>query len=154
MTTSNRSVSNAFRIASCAGSWVGASVAPILTPEARTLLLAVALLLAGLGGLWPVKPPKRHEEWTLGALLTPFLAIFALALGDRTQFFTLALAARDLPWFAAAGATLGAFAVTFVAAVLGELSWKQLRLGRLRVGSALLFLVAGTWLGLVALRLV
>lgn len=133
---------------------VGASMAPILTPEARSLLLAVALLLAGLGGLWPVKPPRRHEDWTLGALFTPFLAVFALSLGDRAQFFTLALAARELPWFAAVGATLGAFAASLVAAVMGELGWAQLRLARIRLGTALLFLVAGAGLALVALRLV
>ncbi|RYD54451.1 MAG: TMEM165/GDT1 family protein [Sphingomonadales bacterium] len=131
----------------------GMSMAPILTPNAQSLLLALALLMAGFGGLWRVKPPGRLERWHLGSLFTPLLGIFVLAFGDRTQFFTLALATRGEPWFAAAGAALGAFAVCFVAAVLGELSWRSIPFGKLRVILGLLFLVAGAWIGLDALRL-
>ncbi|HEX8301855.1 TMEM165/GDT1 family protein [Sphingomonas sp.] len=131
----------------------GMSMAPILIPNAQSLLLAIALVLAGLGGIWRVKPPRRLEGWGLGALLTGFLGVFSLALGDRTQFFTLALATRGEPWFAAAGATLGAFGVAFVAAVLGELSWRGLPLGKLRVTLGLVFLAAGAWMALGALRL-
>jgi putative Ca2+/H+ antiporter (TMEM165/GDT1 family) len=132
----------------------GKAMAPILTPNAQSLLLAIALVMGGLGGLWRVKAPGRLEGWHLGSLLTPLLGIFVLALGDRTQFFTLALATRGEPWFAAAGAALGAFGVCFVAAVLGELSWRGIRLGTVRVIVALLFLAAGAWMGLVALRLI
>ena len=53
-------------------------VAPMLNSNAQALLLAIALLFAGLGGLWPVKKPDRLEHWKLGSLLTPFLAIFIL----------------------------------------------------------------------------
>lgn len=132
----------------------GMAMTPILTPNAKALLLAVALILAGFGGLWRMKLPSRLERWRLGALLTPMLGIFVLALGDRTQFFTLALAARGEPWFAAAGAAIGAFAVAFIAAVLGELTWRGLPLVRLRIASALIFLIAGAWIGLAALRLI
>lgn len=132
---------------------VGMSMAPILTPNAQSLLLAIALLMAGFGGLWRVKPPGRLESWHLGSLLTPLLGVFVLALGGNTQFFTLALATRGEPWFAAAGAALGTFAVCFVAAVLGELSWRNLPLGKVRVAVGLLFLAAGAWIALGALRL-
>ena len=131
----------------------GTAMAPILTPNAQSLLLAIALLMGGFGGLWRVRMPGRLESWHLGALFTPLLGIFILALGDRTQFFTLALATRGQPWLAAAGAALGAFGVCFVAAVLGELGWRNIAFGRLRVIVALVFLIAGTWIGLGALRL-
>lgn len=131
----------------------GLAMAPIMTPNAQSLLLALALLLAGFGGLWRVKLPSRLEAWHLGSLLTPLLGVFILAFGDGTQFFTLALATRGEPWFAAAGAALGAFGVCFVAAVLGELSWRNLPIGKLRIGIALLFLAAGAWIALGALRL-
>jgi len=131
----------------------GMSMAPILTPNAQSLLLAIALLMAGFGGLWPVKPPGRLEGWRLGALFTPLLGVFIVALGDRTQFFTLALATRGELWFAAAGAALGAFGVCFVAAILGELSWRGIGFGKLRAGVGLLFLAAGAWMALGALRL-
>lgn len=131
----------------------GMAMAPILTPNARALLLAVALLMGGVGALWRVKPPERLDSWRLGPLLTPLLGIFILALGSGTQFFTLALATRGEPWFAAAGATIGAFAVAFVAAVLGELGWKAVPFGKIRLGIGLLFLAAGAIIGLGALRL-
>ncbi|MES2988439.1 MAG: TMEM165/GDT1 family protein [Pseudomonadota bacterium] len=131
----------------------GLSMAPILTPNAQSLLLAVALLMAGFGGLWRVKLPSRLESWHLGSLLTPLLGVFILSLGDRTQFFTLALATRGEPWFAAAGASLGAFAVCFVAAVLGELGWRNIPFGKVRMIIGLVFLAAGAWIALEALRL-
>ncbi|MBX3565714.1 MAG: TMEM165/GDT1 family protein [Sphingomonas sp.] len=133
--------------------FAGLTMAPMLTPNAQSLLLALALLMAGFGGLWRVKLPSRLEAWHLGSLFTPLLGVFVLALGDRTQFFTLALATRGEPWFAAAGAGLGGFAVCFVAAVLGELQWRNIPFGKLRVIIGLLFLAAGAWIALGALRL-
>jgi putative Ca2+/H+ antiporter (TMEM165/GDT1 family) len=133
--------------------FAGKAMAAMLTPNAQALLLAVALLMAGFSGLWRVKPPGRLETWHLGSLLTPLLGIFILALGDRTQFFTLALATRGEPWFAAAGAALGAFGVCSVAAVLGELGWRNIPFGKLRLIVGLLFLGAGAWIALGALRL-
>ncbi|RYE02798.1 MAG: hypothetical protein EOP61_07205 [Sphingomonadales bacterium] len=131
----------------------GLSMAPILTPNAQSLLLAVALLMAGISGLWRVKAPNRLDDWHLGSIVTPSLGVFALALGGNTQFFTLALATRGEPWFAAAGSALGAFGVCFVAAVLGELAWRNIPFGKLRVIIGLLFLAAGAWIALGALRL-
>jgi len=131
----------------------GLALAPILISNAQSLFLALALLMAGFSGLWRVKLPSRLESWHLGSLLTPLFGVFILALGGNTQFFTLALATRGEPWFAAAGAALGAFAVCFVAAVLGELGWRNIPFGKLRVVIGLLFLAAGAWIALGALRL-
>ncbi|RYY23894.1 MAG: hypothetical protein EOP62_18550 [Sphingomonadales bacterium] len=129
------------------------SIAPIMTPNAQSLFLALALLMAGFGGLWRVKLPSRLDKWHLGSFFTPLLGVFVLALGGNTQFFTLALATRGEPWFAAVGAALGAFAVCFVAAVLGELSWRNIPFGKLRLIIGLVFIVAGVWIALGALRL-
>jgi Ca2+/H+ antiporter, TMEM165/GDT1 family len=133
--------------------FAGMTMAAILTPNAKALLLAVALVTGGLGALWRVKPPARLEAWRFGPLLTPLLGVFILALGGATQFFTVALATRGEPWFAAAGAIIGTFAVTFVAAALGERSWKAVPFGKIRPGIGLLLLVAGLVIGLGALRL-
>lgn len=131
----------------------GVAMAPVLTPNAKALLLAVALVTGGLGALWRVKPPARLEGWRFGPLLTPLLGVSIVALGGGTQFFTLALATRGEPWFAAAGANIGAFAVAFVAAILGELGWKAVPYARIRFGIGILFLVSGIVIGLGALRL-
>ncbi|WP_213982656.1 TMEM165/GDT1 family protein [Sphingomonas sp. dw_22] len=129
------------------------AMAPRMTPNAQALFLAVALIFGGLAALWPAKPPQRLDRWRLGAFLTPLLGVAILAFGGQTQFFTLALSLRGLPWLAAAGATLGAFAVAFVATVLGERAWRALPLGRLRIGTGALFLIAGAYIGLGAVRL-
>ncbi|RYD48061.1 MAG: hypothetical protein EOP60_16360 [Sphingomonadales bacterium] len=85
----------------------GLALAPTLISNAQSLFLAIALLMAGLSGLWRVKLKSRLDNWQLGPLFTPLIAIFFLTLGGNTQFFTLALAVRGEPWFAAAGAGLG-----------------------------------------------
>ena len=111
--------------------------------------VAIALVTAGLSGFWPSRPPTRHDEWRLGPMLTPMLAIFSIALGGSTPFFAFALAAGGMAWFAFAGATLGAFAVSLIAAMLGEAGWQALPLRTLRAIAAALFLIAGI---VVALR--
>lgn len=131
----------------------GQSMAPILTPNAQSLLVGVALLAGGLSALWSVKPPRRHEGWTLGPILTPLLAVAAVGLGGQTQFFTMALATRGEPWFAAGGATVGAAAVGFVAATLGEQGWKAIPFGWFRILCGVGFLAIGAWIALGALRL-
>ncbi|MBC9033253.1 TMEM165/GDT1 family protein [Sphingomonas sp. JC676] len=143
----------AHAIGNGAAAAAGMAIAPMMTPNAQALFLAVALVFGGVGGIWPVKAPDRLERWRLGAVLTPLLGVLILAFGERTQFFTLAISVRGLPWLAAAGATIGAFAVAFVAAVLGEKQWMAIRFGWLRIGSAILFLIAGAWIGLGAVRL-
>lgn len=131
----------------------GAAMAPLLTPEAQALLLAVALVLGGAGGLLPSKLASDAARLPFGALLTPAVGVFVLAAGERTQFFTLAVAAHGMPELAAAGATLAAFAVALVAASLGEPAWRKLPLQPLRIGTGLLFMAIGVYFGLGAFRL-
>jgi putative Ca2+/H+ antiporter (TMEM165/GDT1 family) len=131
----------------------GMAMAPMMNPNAQALFLAIALVFGGIGGLWPVKAPDRLERWRLGAFLTPLLGVLILSFGERTQFFTLAIAIRGLPWLAATGAALGAFIVAFVAAVLGETAWRAIAFGWLRIGSSVLFLAAGAYVALGAVHL-
>ncbi len=131
----------------------GAAVGPTLTPEAQTLLLAVALLAGAVTGMIRTRLPSRLDRWRFGPLVTPLLGVFVLALGEQTQFFTFALAAGGAPWLAAAGATLGAFVVALVAAMLGEAGWIRLPLRWLRIASSTVFLIAGIVIGIGALRL-
>jgi len=133
----------------------GALLAPRLTPEAKQLFLALALLFQGGGALFPVRAPDRLARWRIGAAATSFAGLFILAFGDGVQFVVLALSARaELPWLAAIGATLGSLAAIGPAAILGEAGWTALPLVALRRGIAILFVVAALWLGLGALRLI
>lgn len=130
------------------------ALAPLLTPEARLLLLALALVLAGLGTPWRARAPDRLAGWRTGPWLTALAGIAIHVFGDRMQFVVAALALRSpLPWAAAVGATLGAGAVAAAAALLGERGWTALPLRAFRAAAALVLTVAGLWCALLALRL-
>lgn len=140
-------------IGSVVAALAGGALAPTLTPEAQSLLFAIALLAGGVTALWRTAIPGRLERWHFGPFLTPLVGVFVLALGEQTQFFTFALAASGKPWFAAAGSTLGALVVAMVAALLGAARWTGLPLRWFRAGTAAIFLVAGAVIALNALRL-
>lgn len=126
-----------------------------LTPEAGLVFVSLALLFQGAGGLLPARPPDRLGGWRLGPFPTAALGLFILFFGDGLQFIVLALAARaELPAAAVIGATLGALAPIAAAAYLGERGWTALPQAALRRTASALFLLAGAWTGLAALRLV
>jgi putative Ca2+/H+ antiporter (TMEM165/GDT1 family) len=126
-----------------------------MTPEAKLLLLALALLLAGLGTGWRARRPEALDGWRLPAPLTAVLGLVIMAFGDRMQFVVAALAARtELPWAAAVGATLGAGLVGGAAAAMGEAAWLALPLRAIRLASAAILTIAGVVLGLAAVGLV
>ncbi|RDE04836.1 TMEM165/GDT1 family protein [Sphingomonas aracearum] len=138
-------------VAAGAGAWIG----PKLSPNAQTLLLALALLSAAAAMVTRIKPPDRLEGWRLPPVVTAFLGILILAAGDRTQFLTFAIAARSpAPWLAAVGALIGALAVNVPALLAGERARRRVPLAALRWTGAALFAVTAIVTGLSALRLV
>ena len=133
----------------------GALIAPRITPEAKQLFFAMALLLQGGGAFFPIKAPERLSGWRLGAVLTTMLGLFILAFGDGVQFIVVTIAARTtVPALAAAGATIGSLAVVIPAAILGEAAWVRLPWRPIRAAVGTLFLLAGAITGLGALRLI
>lgn len=138
-------------LAGAGGMLVGAG----LTPNARNLMLACALLIAALGALWRLAPPDRLEGWRLGPLPTSALGVFVLALGDTTQFFTFVFAGRGgSPWLAVIGATLGAGVVNVIAAQCGEAAWRRLPIRGFRIAFGLIALAGAAVLAASALRLI
>ena len=133
----------------------GAIIGPRITPNAQSLLLALALLSAGGSALFPIKRPDRMSGWRIGAFLTSLFGVAILGFGDRTQFLTAALAARSpAPALAAVGATLGAMVVNVPAILAGEEVRKTLPLAAVRITIGILFLITGAAFGLSALRLI
>ena len=133
----------------------GLVIGPLLTPEARLLLLAMALVLAGIGMPWRTRAPDRLSGWTLGAWGTSIAGLAIMVLGDRMQFIAAALSMRSpLPWLSAIGATLGALAVTVPAILIGESGWTALPHRAIRAGTAAILIVAGLVIGVNGLRLV
>jgi len=133
----------------------GAIIGPRISPNAQSLLLALALLSAGASALVAIKPPDRLADWRIGAFMTSLLGVAILGLGDRTQFITAALAARSpAPALAAVGATLGALVVNVPAIIAGEDARKALPFTAIRIASGTVFLITGAVIGLSALRLI
>ncbi len=132
----------------------GMLVAPHLTPNARNLLLALALLSAGGSALFAAKIKDRLDHWRLPAWLTGLLGMAILAFGDRGQFLVFALVARTPdPVAGTIGATLAAGALSAAAAGLGERGWLALPFRWVRPVVGGLLLTVGAVTGLGALRL-
>lgn len=146
---------SALAAASAIAAVAGALIAPHLAPNAKALLLGLALALQGAGSFFAVKPPERLAGWRFGAGLTSLLGLFILLFGDGLMFVVLALAVRTpIPAFAAVGATLGGIAALAIPALLGEAAWLKLPLEAARRAIGALFLLAGLILALGALRLI
>jgi len=144
----------AFAIVNTIGAVAGMLIAPRITPEARTLFLALALANAGLMALFPIKRPDPKGRRS-GAFLVSLFALLAFGLGDRTQFLTAAIAARgSTPFFAAAGATLGSLAIAIPATLAGERAYIRLPHLPIRIAIGLLFVLDALWTALGALRLI
>lgn len=145
----------AIATANALGAIAGSLMAPILTPNAKALLVAVALGSAGVSALFKPKVPDRFAGSRAGAFLTVLIGVLAMAMGDRTQFATAALATQT-PWpaFAAVGATLGSLVVVIPAMAAGEASYRSLPLRPIRIAVAAMLIVTALVLAAGALRLV
>jgi len=127
-------------------------IAPMLTPNASALLLALALISAGGAALFAPKPPA--ETFRGGAFIASLAALLALGIGDRTQFITFALAVRTpIPALAAIGSTLGGLVILVPAMLAGERAYRGLPNRAIRLPIAALLLIVGAIVGLGALRL-
>lgn len=138
-------------IAAYAGSLIHGRV-PL---RALALLTALSLLFAGAEGLFPAKDKAMSGTWRTGPFLTSAACFFLLEFGDRTQFITAAIAARfDAFALAGAGAAAGILLSSLPAALLGTQIETAVPLRVVRIGSAILFLIAAFIVAINALRLV
>ena len=132
--------------------YAGGFVADIITVQATTLLLAVAMGFAGIAGLIRRGPPSPGSS-RVPVFVAALILLLAAELGDRTQFLAFAFAARfDAPVLAGAGATAGIMAAGIPAALLADRLRPQLERRAIRLGIAGLFLLGGITLGLAAFQ--
>lgn len=137
-------------VAAVGGVWVHDHV----PTRALSLLVALALLMAGAGSLLRRRPPDMAARWRTGAFLTAAASLTLLEIGDKTQFLTFALAARfDSVALTLAGATAGILIANAPAAVLGGTLQKSVPVQPMRYAIAALFIVAGLWIAVKALEL-
>jgi putative Ca2+/H+ antiporter (TMEM165/GDT1 family) len=119
-----------------------------------SLLVALALLVAGAGSLISRKPPNLAARWRTGAFLTAAVSLTLLEIGDKTQFLTFALAARfDSIAFTVAGATASIILANAPAAVLGEALGRTMPVKPIRYAIAALLIVTGLIVAVKALAL-
>jgi putative Ca2+/H+ antiporter (TMEM165/GDT1 family) len=133
----------------------GSLVHDMIVLRAASLLVAVALIYAGIAGFIRPKPYESAGTSRAGPFLVAAASFFVLEFGDKTQFLTFALAARfDSFLLAAAGATAGIMAASVPAALLGDALPRNVPIKGLRIGLGALFLAIGLFVAVSALRLV
>ena len=132
----------------------GVYVHDLINTRALSLLVALALLMAGAGSLIRRRPPDMAARWRTGAFLTAAASLFLLEFGDKTQFLTFALAGRfDSVALTAAGATAGVVVANAPAALLGGAFSQAVPVKPIRYAIAGLFLVTGFIVAVKALEL-
>ena len=127
-----------------AAGWAGATLAPLLVPRARVLLVAMALGLAALELLF-IRPGHRPDEPTasLGAFA---IVLLALQLTDAARLLVFVMAASSaVPQMAAAGGMLGC-AVTVTAGWLAGSRLARLPLVAVRRWLGLMLAAVAVWL--------
>ncbi|HET9509543.1 MAG TPA: hypothetical protein VFO80_00180 [Sphingomonas sp.] len=123
-------------------------IAPALTPNARSIVLATALIAAGLGALWQRRVERPSGPAPIAAAAGSFVG------GEGTAFLAFALAiGGSLPVLAGIGAFAGAMLLVGIAGGMGQ-AWLRLPLRTIgRIAGALL-LATGIVVGLQGLRLI
>jgi putative Ca2+/H+ antiporter (TMEM165/GDT1 family) len=132
----------------------GVYIHDLVPTRALSLLVALAMIMAGAGSLLRRKPPNMAANWRTGAFVTAAASLTLLEIGDKTQFLTFALAARfDSAALTLAGATAGILIANAPAAVLGGALQKSIPVQPIRYAVGAIFLIAGFWLAVKALEL-
>jgi len=130
-------------------SYLGAAIAATLVPQAKAMLVAIALVLAALE-LAVLRAPRAPSEPTR-AFGAAALVLSAAQLSAATSFIVFALAAAlAAPWLAAAGGAVGSGAVLTAAWSAGGEWERGLPLRSLRLGMAGLLFLAAVVTGLSA----
>jgi putative Ca2+/H+ antiporter (TMEM165/GDT1 family) len=127
-------------LAALAGTWISAQIAP------RTLALVLGVLFIAFA-LWTLKPDTLEEN-AENRPANPFLATVALfflaEMGDKTQFATVALAAKyAAPVWVTVGTTCGMMVTDGLAVLLGNRIADRVQMRAIRIFAALLFFAFG-----------
>ena len=125
-----------------AGAWLASLISP------QSLNWIVGLSFIGFG-LWTLKPDTLDGNpriFSSGVFVTTLIAFFMAEMGDKTQFATVALAARyDALTMVVLGTTLGMMLANAPAVWIGETLADRINMRRVRWFAAASFLLMGAW---------
>lgn len=124
---------------------VGSWVTSLVQPETLRWLLGISFI--GMAG-WTLVPDKLDEEDAklarFGVFGTTLIAFFLAEMGDKTQFATIALAAKYHDFVAVvAGTTLGMMLANVPAVLLGNKIAERMPTKLVHRIAAAIFLVMG-----------
>ena len=126
--------------------WVGTLIADFFSPDVMRWTTGIVFIVFGL---WTLKPDELDEDeapktGSASVFVTTTMAFFLAEMGDKTQFATIALAAKyDALAWVVAGTTLGMMAANVPAVLIGEKLAHQLPLKAIRWTAAAVFALTG-----------
>lgn len=130
-------------------------ISGLISTDARSLLLAFAIVSAGAGLLLKVGQPDLLERWRTGPFTTAFLGLLILGFGDAAQFVIVGIAARMAdPVPAAIGGALGIVVACTPVIVLRHPMANPRFLTGVRGAAGAIFVIIGAVLGLSAVKLI
>lgn len=131
----------------------GGLLARMISPDARLLFLALALLFAGIGMLTPAKAPDTLSHWRGGPLLISTLGLFILGFGETPQLLIAAISGRTAdPVMGGIGGAAGAIVAGAPVILMRGRYFTLLPLRAIRRTGAVLFILVAAWLAMEALH--
>jgi Ca2+/H+ antiporter, TMEM165/GDT1 family len=124
--------------------WAGSLLAGWVPPTTLAWIVGLSFIVFGLWALHPDSlddSPRMHKA---GAFVTAFVAFFLAEMGDKTQFATVALAARfDSLAPVVIGTTIGMMLANVPAVWIGEKLALKIPMKAVRIVAAALFMAVG-----------
>ncbi len=137
-----------------AAALAGGAIALSVRGPGLMLFLALSLLLAGAGALWPVRTIKPRLIASARGPLTAFILLMAAQLSESAPFIILAAAAWSLdPLPAGLGGGLGMGVAALSTSLLSAGELANLPMRRIRLAVGVILLLIGLWLAVAALGL-
>ncbi len=135
---------------------IGILLAPEFTPETHGLLLAIALVVTGIGMMGRIpQPANPYGQPRLGAFGGAVIFGGAILFADSGLLVVAAAAARSpLSWAALPGAVIGLSGAMLPAMLMGERAWRRLPLHALRPALGAIMVLTGVVIGLSVKELI
>lgn len=126
--------------------WLGSWVANLVAPESLKWIIGLSFIGCGLWALKPDTLDAQPRVFGAGVFATTVVAFFLAEMGDKTQFATVALAARynALTWVIL-GTTLGMMLANAPAVWMGKALADRIDMKLVRWMAAASFLLMGAW---------